>query len=353
MRFSQCPRAHLLLSAFALAALPAFAQPKPWPVKMVIVTTFEVGNDTGDTPGEFQFWVEREHLDEKLPFPGGVRDLRSNADHSIVGIVTGATIGPSASSIMALGMDPRFDLTNAYWLVSGIAGVDPADASLGSAAWARFVVSDISREIDPREAPADWPYGIFALGATRPNQLADPSRAVVGERVAYPLNAKLAGWAYQLTKDVKLTDTPQMAAVRAEWKGYPNAQRPPFVLEGDSFASDYYWHGKILTQYANDWVKLFTKSAGNFVMTNMEDAGIAEGLKRLDAMHRADFRRLMILRTASNYSMQRPGHSAAESITEPYVGYLVALETAYRVGSPVVHELVANWPKWGKITPGE
>jgi purine nucleoside permease len=352
MRILQCP-CFLLLSALALATLPAFAQPKPWPVKIVIVTTVEVGNDTGDTPGEFQYWVEREHLDDKLPFPGGVRDLRANADRSILGIVTGATIGPSASSIMALGLDPRFDLTNAFWLVSAIAGVDPADASLGSAGWARFVVSDISREIDPREAPAAWPYGIFALGATRPNQLADPSRSVVGERVAYSLNTKLAGWACQLTKGVKLTDTPQMAKVRAEWKGYPNAQRPPFVLEGDSFASDYYWHGKILTQYANDWVKLFTKSAGNFVMTNMEDAGIAEGLKRLDAMHRADFRRFLVLRTASNYSMQRPGHTAAESITEPYVGYLVALETAYRVGSPVVHELVAHWPKWEKVTPGE
>ena len=42
---------------------------------------------------------------------------------------------------------------------------------------------------------------------------------------------------------------------------------------------------------------------------------------------------------AGRIIMQRPGHSAAESITEPYVGYLVALETAYRV-DPVVHELV-------------
>jgi purine nucleoside permease len=339
--------------ALALVALPALAQTKAWPVKVVIVTTFEVGKDSGDVPGEFQFWVEREHLDDVLPFPGGVRDLRTNADHSILGIVTGATIGPAASSIMALGLDPRFDLSQAYWLVAGIAGVDPADASLGSAAWAHYVVSDISRQIDPREAPPDWPYGIFALGSTRPNQRADASRAVVGERVAYPLNAQLAHWAYQLSKDVHLNDTPQMAAVRAEWKGYPNAQRAPFVLEGDSYASDTYWHGKILTQYANDWVKLFTNNQGNFVMTNMEDAGIAEGMKRLDAMHRADFRRLLVLRTASNYSMQRPGHTAAESITEPYVGFLAAVESAYRVGSPVVHELLANWSKWENATPGE
>jgi purine nucleoside permease len=76
MSISPCTRAGLLLSAFALATLPAFAQPKPWTVKMVIVTMFEVGNDTGDTPGEFQFWVEREHLDEKLAFPGGGQTLR-------------------------------------------------------------------------------------------------------------------------------------------------------------------------------------------------------------------------------------------------------------------------------------
>ena len=35
---------------------------------------------------------------------------------------------------MALGMDPRFDFSDAYWLVAGIAGIDPEDASIGSAA---------------------------------------------------------------------------------------------------------------------------------------------------------------------------------------------------------------------------
>jgi hypothetical protein len=32
---------------------------------------FERGEDTGDTPGEFQLWVEREHLDQILPLPPG------------------------------------------------------------------------------------------------------------------------------------------------------------------------------------------------------------------------------------------------------------------------------------------
>ncbi len=70
---------------------------------------------------------------------------------------------------MALGCDPRFDLREAYWLVAGIAGVDPADASLGSAAWAEWVVDgDLAHEIDPREMPKEWTTGFFPLDESDP-----------------------------------------------------------------------------------------------------------------------------------------------------------------------------------------
>ena len=69
---------------------------------------------------------------------------------------------------MALGLDPPFDLTHAYILIDGIAGVDPKIASFGSAAWANYVVNDVACEIDPREAPSGWPCGIFPSGALRP-----------------------------------------------------------------------------------------------------------------------------------------------------------------------------------------
>jgi len=340
--------------AAVLVAPGARAQEKPWPVKIVIVTTFERGEDTGDVPGEFQFWVEREHLDEKLPFPGGLRPLRTNADHSIIGMVSGTTLVNAGASVMALGLDPRFDLSHAYWLMNGIAGVDPADASIGSAAWATFVVNDIAREIDPREAPADWPYGIFATGADGPNKLPkeNPNSAFTDRANVYALNAGLTDWAFQLTHNLKLQDTPEMQAIRENWNGYPNAQRPPFVLKGDTFASDYYWHGKIMTQYANDWVHLWTGGKGNFVMTEMEDSAVAEALRRLNAMHRADFQRLMVLRTGSNYCMPAPGHTAIESVTAPYAGYIPALESAYAAGSTVIHALLANWQQYAAQPPG-
>ena len=131
----------VLVAAFAfINPAQANAQQKPWPIRAVIVATFEIGADTGDTPGEFQFWVEREHLTEVVDFPGGVHPLRTNAEHTILGMVSGTTLVNATASMMALGLDTRFDLTHAYWLINGIAGVDPQAASVGSAAWADYVV---------------------------------------------------------------------------------------------------------------------------------------------------------------------------------------------------------------------
>src|SRR5215510_1267011 len=123
-----------LVILFSAQRNPAFAA-EPFKIRAVIVTTFESGNDTGDRPGEFQFWVEREKLDQVLPFPAGYRDLRINARQGVLGVLTGAGVTNACTTIMALGMDPRFDLSTSYWLIAGIAGVDPEDASLGSAAW--------------------------------------------------------------------------------------------------------------------------------------------------------------------------------------------------------------------------
>src|SRR5258708_13540562 len=104
----------------------------PIRMKVVVVSMFEQGEDTGDTPGEFQLWVEREHLDQILPLPAGNRHVRMNKD-GVLGMVTGMGTAKSAASVMAVGLDPRFDFSKAYWIVPGIAGGDPADVSVGSA----------------------------------------------------------------------------------------------------------------------------------------------------------------------------------------------------------------------------
>lgn len=311
-------------------------------VKAVIVAMFESGEDTGDRPGEFQLWVEREKLERVLPFPAGHRPLRMSKDGSVLGVVTGMGVTNAVSTIMALGLDKRFDLSKAYWLIAGIAGVDPADASIGSAAWARYVLdADLVYEVDAREAPADWPYARLAIGTKVPNML--PAPGARNDPVVYKLNGRLVDWAYRLTKDTPLEDSPEMAAWRARYApAYPNAGKPPFVLQGDSLGGSNYWHGVAMTRWANDWIKLWTEGRGNYVMTNMEDNGTAMALTRLSRIRRADFNRVLFLRTGSNFCMPPPGVAASESLSAPYAGRGPSIEAAYRVGSRVLHAILSQ-----------
>ena len=339
---------------FALVALLGFsrlaAAEPPLRPRVVVVTMFEVGQDTGDAPGEFQYWVEREKLDKVYPLPAAFHDVRSNADGTVIGIVTGIGTARSAATIMALGSDPRFDLSRSYWLVAGIAGVDPAKASLGSAAWAEWLVDgDLGHEIDPREMPADWPTGYVPFDRKKPYE---QPRNTADNGQAFHLDAGLVNWAYERTKAIALKDTPEMQQRRELYKGFPNAQRPPFVLKGDNLASMTFWHGKLLNAWANEWVSYHTDGQAHYTTTAMEDTGTAQALTWLTRAGRADVRRLLVLRTASNFDMQWPGGTAEESLFgKKLSAFIPSLEAAHRVGSVVVHELVNDWTKYEKEIP--
>jgi purine nucleoside permease len=342
----------LRIIAALLIAQSALLAQKRIPVKVVVVAMFERGEDTGDQPGEYQYWVEREKLDKIFPFPQGYHDLRMN-DKGVLGVLTGVGTARAAASIMALGCDRRFDLSQAYWLVAGIAGVDPADASLGSAAWAEYVVDgDLAHEIDAREIPGDWKTGFIPLRKSTPYE---QPRMVPDNGEAYRLNPALVEWAYQLTKDMKLEDTEKMRTFREQFQ-VPNARRPPFVLKGDTLSSMTYWHGKLLNEWANDWVKYHTDGKGNYVTTAMEDTGTMQSLTFLSKAGLVDLNRVLVLRTASDYDEQRPGISAAQSLAETKIGqypaFIPALEAAYRVGDVIVRELTGKWTQYRDHIPG-
>jgi purine nucleoside permease len=110
---------------------------------------------------------------------------------------------------MALGLDPRFDLSKAYWIVAGIAGINPNTGTVGSAAWAEWVVDrDLTYEIDAREIPAGWSTGLVPLTRSRPFEEPPPPPGIFSPNV-YHLNPALTDWAYRLTADTPLDDTPR------------------------------------------------------------------------------------------------------------------------------------------------
>ncbi|SER18392.1 Purine nucleoside permease [Sphingobium sp. YR768] len=341
--------------------VPALPSTKPIPVKVIVVANFEPGEDKGDAPGEFQFWAEREHLDEVIPIKGALHPLRRNAD-GLYGMCWGSPdtmLGGVAEQLMSLLLDPRFDFSKTYWLFTGISGVDPELASVGSAAWSRWVVQgDTLREFDDREVPKDWPYGLFAIGADAPNKLPANTENFAGFTdtgklaMSVKLNQSLAQWAYDRTKDVVIPDSPALQKARAAWKGYPNAQKPPFVLMGETLGSVRYWHGPGRTQWARDWVKLWTGGKGRFAMTNMESQSLAGTMAIAAKQGLVDPARVLVLRTGSNPSMPPPGRSAVESVADEGAGQIASFEANYRVGVPVVHELLTHWDIYQDHVPG-
>ncbi len=339
-----------LLVLLASQTFAMQAAPPPIPVKVVVVAMFELGNDTGDRPGELQYWVERDRLDRIYDVPAAYHPVRMNDQGEMV-VLTGAGTANAAATLMAVGLDPRFDFSHAYWIIAGISGGNPKRVSLGSAVWANWVVDgDLAYEIDPREIPKSWSTGYVPLRKTKPfEQPAEPSLNQVFE-----LNHGLEKWAFHLTRDIHLADDDKLREIRTNYEGGA-AQNPPIVSEGDEISSSTFWHGKLLDSWADEWISYFTNGQGKFATTAMEDTGTLLSIDRLAAAGKVDKNRVLVLRTISNFDQQPRDLDAATSLARQRLGaysaYLPSLEAAYTVGHKVVNELLAHWSKYSESIP--
>ena len=310
-------------------------------IRAVIVAAFEPSG--GPIPGEFRYWRERENMHQELPFAFGLQPLCLNAE-GVLGIVTGVGAARAAAAIMALGLDPRFDLTRAYWIISGVCGIDPAQGSLASVVLPAFVVDgDFTHELDAREIPPEWPDGFVPIGKSTPYEQPRADRFESGDGIVFQLSPKLVAWAHSISLNVELADKPTMALRRREFLPAETAWREPHVLRGDELSTTTFWHGKLMCQRARRWVDYQTEGRATYAITAMEDAGILQSLTLLAHAGRVDFSRVIIARAASNFDQQREGIGPAQSLAETkvttYSAYLPALENAWRTGSRILHAL--------------
>ncbi len=326
----------------------------PMPIKAVILAMYEPApGDTVFTEGEMRRWVERLPLTEEMAFPFGGGALRLDPARGILCMLTGVGNAAAASAVTALGLHPAFDLTRAYWLMAGIAGADPARMSVGSACWVDWVVDgDLMHEVDRRDSPDHWPTGRLPLGKSEP--YAQPARARV-HTAAWRLDPGLVAWACRLTAGLTLADTPEAALFRAHFADSAPAAAPPVITTGAVLGGSDFWHGPTMLAWARDWVGYWTDGAARFAVSAMEDAGIALALDALARAGRADAQRLLMLRTASNYVVPRPGLSAAQGLGshkhEALCALRPALDNAFLVGNRVLEELLADWPRFRDRLP--
>ena len=323
---------------------------KPIPIRVVVVTAFELGKDSGDIAGEFQNWVEKLPLSEEIPAPATYHGVyRYNPELKVLGIVTGE--GPSrvASSITALASDPRFDLSHAYFILAGIAGINPNAGTLGTVSWARYAVNGGSAHmLDAREMPADWPDGFTPVQGSTPYVQPRPPVHSIAADMVFEFNPQLVNWAYQRTKDIPLTDTPELEQKRQLYINFPKAQAKPKVIIGDTISSETFWSGHELNKWAERWVSYWTDGKGSMVTTAMEEIALFQALSYQEKVGRVDTKRILSVRAASNFDAAPPGESAAEKLKEEeneegFIGLQAATTAAYQVASPIVKELATHW----------
>ena len=194
------------------------------PIDFLLLAAFEP--DSGPIPGELHHFIEREHLTQVLPLPVAYRPLRFNPERGILACTTGVGAARAAASVMALGLDPRFDLTHAHILITGVAGIDPARGSLASVVLPEYVVDgDLTHELDAREIPHDWPDGFVPIGKSTPYEQPLAPRFNGDDGILFHLNPELTSRALNLTSDLDLLDTKLNGA---SWTANWQAQPAPF-----------------------------------------------------------------------------------------------------------------------------
>ena len=311
-------------------------------VKVIVINMFQ---------GEAQPFIDRYDLKEKVYISGLSPDapnMLCNYD-GICQVTTGMGYANAASTISALLYRSKLDLSHTYFVIAGIAGIDPGQGTVGSAAWARYAVDyGLSHEIDAREMPAGWPYGYFGIGTKGPGE--KPPMDYRTE--VFQLNETLLQKAYTLSKSATLEDSPEAIAFRKNY-AYAPAHQPPAVIQCDVASADTWWAGRNLGQRARDWVKTMTDNKGTYCTTAQEDNATLEVLTRGARAGKVDFSRVALLRAGSDFDRPYDGQSASDGLINyaQQGGFVPATHNLVNAAKPLLDDIVQHWPQWKQGVP--
>ncbi|TID20882.1 NUP-domain-containing protein [Venturia nashicola] len=264
------------------------------------------------------------------------------------GDVCQVTIGEgeinAASSIMALALSRKFNLTKTYFMVAGIAGINPEVASTCSVTFARFAVQvALQYEFDIRDLPGNYSTGYIPNGVDAPGYY---PTAIYGSEVL-EFNTALQEIAVNFARSATLSDSVDAIAYRANYASdpmYAAGAAPPAVYACDVATSDVYYSGKLLGESFGNYIKLMTNGTGNYCSTAQEDNATGQALMRAAIFEFVDFSRVIIMRTASDFDRQYPGESAQFNLFYATQGaFLPALENLYLAGIQVVEGILREW----------
>ncbi len=250
----------------------------------------------------------------------------------------------AASSITALTFSPYFSFRKTYFLIAGIAGVNPEVATLGSVTFARYAVqAALQYEFDAREIPSNFTTGYVPQGSTDPTMY---PQSIYGTEV-FEVNDALRQIAIGFAKTATLNDSSAAVAYRANYaatSAYNAGAKGPSVVACDVATSDVYFSGTLLSEAFGNTTKLFTNGTGIYCTTAQEDNATLEALLRSAINNITDFSRIIIMRTASDFD--RPYAGEADTFNLFYAnqgGFDPAIQNIYLAGVKVVEGILRGW----------
>jgi purine nucleoside permease len=264
-------------------------------------------------------------------------------------LTTGMGHTNAATSTLALVLSRTFDLSRTYFMIAGIAGINPEVGTVGSVGWARYLVDfGIQWEIDAREIPADWTGGYLGINTKSPSE--KPSLDYRTE--VFQLNEALLQKAYGLSQHIVLSDSPEAQIARRNFS-YAPANLAPTVLQCDTLAGDTWFSGTALGKRATEWTRILTDGKGLYCTTQQEDNATYEALKRGAALKLVDLDRIAVLRAGSDFDRPYDGQSSKDNLLkyQDQGGFGIALNNLYLAGNPLVQEITTNWPAWRHGVP--
>jgi purine nucleoside permease len=271
-------------------------------------------------------------------------DAHCTAKGDICELVTGEGEINAASTISALVYSGKFDLTSTYFLIAGIAGVNPKVATLGSVTFARYAIQvAMQYEFDAREIPSNFTTGYVPQGATSPSEY---PQIIYGTEV-FEVNDALRHAAIAFAKKATLNDSDAAIAYRANYKStsaYSAGAATPSVVACDVATSDVYYSGKLLAEAFENTTTLFTNGTGVYCTSAQEDNATLEVLVRAAGIKLMDFSRIIVMRTASDFDRPYAGESAIFNLFyADQGGFEPAVQNIYLAGVLVVEGILNGW----------
>jgi purine nucleoside permease len=302
------------------------------------------------TDAEAQPWIDSLAMTDSVPVTGlraGDPAVHCNSD-DVCEVTTGIGKANAVASVSAVVFGGPFDLSKTYFVVAGLAAIDPSQGTVGSAAWAGYVVdSALAWEIDARSLPAGWTTGYLGIDTTSPTE---KPNLQYGTEV-YPIAAPLLQAAVALSKTATLEDDDGAKANRALYSGGP-ATQPPAVVQCDATVADTVWRGALLGTRARDWTSLLTDGKGSYCVSAREDSAAITALQRGGSAGLLDATRVLVLHAAATFDRPHAGQAPYELFVDPSAGgFPSATKNLAIAGEPFVKDVVARWSQWQAGVP--